>query len=163
MNPMDTGIFPAPMHSSYMGRLAMCAAMVACHIWIYSFMGHRPATSRAYSTGGHSHPLYPAHQSVFPTIFMATRWWKTFRTASIAPFTTHISLPYSNNVWTNALYTGNYVGSYGNIKGRRRAPWSTVIITWVNLWLGGARAILMANGIVSRVGLHSIYTPLPWV
>ena len=73
----------------------MCDAMVAFCLWMYSFMGQIPVTSRASSTGGHPHPQSPACRSVFPIIFIITRWWKPSITANVAPFITHISLPYN--------------------------------------------------------------------
>ena len=55
MNMMYPRIFSAPLHSSYMGRSEMYAAMVVCIIWMYYLMGHIPATYRASYTGGHYH------------------------------------------------------------------------------------------------------------
>ena len=104
---MGLGIFSAPVHSSYMVWLEMCAAVVCCWIWMYYFMGHRYYASKAYSTGGHSHPQSPARRAILSWIILATRWWKSSRTVNIYTITTQLSLTYSNTVWTSDFYIIN--------------------------------------------------------
>ena len=106
----------------------MCAAMVDCRLWMYSLMGHIPVTYRDSSIGGHYQLLYPSFQYVFPAIFLSTWWWKLSRAVKIDPVTTQISHPYSNTVWTTALYINerehttdtDFVSTFGTIHHWRR-------------------------------------------
>ena len=72
MNILDTKIFFAHMHISYMGRQAICSKMLSFHRCIYSLMGHIPDISRASATGGHFYSPPNIRQAIIPTIRLAT-------------------------------------------------------------------------------------------
>ena len=104
MNLRDPIIYFDPVNSSYMWWLIMFTPMVDCRLWIYYLRFQRPATSRDYSTGGHSHLPYPACRSIFPIISLATWWWKPSITVNIVTSIIQTSLLYRNTIWTTAFY-----------------------------------------------------------
>ena len=67
-------------------------------------MGYIPAASNASEIDDHSHPSYPTCRSEIPSILQSIWWWNPYITFNIASVTTQLLLPYSNTVWTTALY-----------------------------------------------------------
>ena len=78
--------------------------MFACCLLMYSTMGYSPAASSASITGGYHHSLPAPHIVVIPVIRLSGRWWNPYRTFSITPGTTQLSLPYSITTQYTALY-----------------------------------------------------------
>ena len=65
--------------------------MMACHIWMYSFILHKPAATIVLATGGYYHYPISALQAVIPAIHQAALWWNPSSTFSISPITTQLS------------------------------------------------------------------------
>ena len=77
--------------------------MLACRIWIYSFIGHISTASNASTTDEHSHHSYQYFPSDIYDLLRTTWWWNSSRTFNIASVTNQLSLQYSNTVWNTAL------------------------------------------------------------
>ena len=90
---LDTGIFSAPRHSSYIGQFAIYSTIVACHFWIYYFIGHSSTASESSATNNHSHTPSLARQYGIPVIIQATPWWNPSITFRIVSVTNQLSLP----------------------------------------------------------------------
>ena len=78
--------------------------MLACCLWVYSFIFHRPAASIASAIRGYSHSPSFALQSTIPAILRADLWLNPSSTFSVSPITTELSLPYGSKVYATALY-----------------------------------------------------------
>ena len=59
-------------------------------------MGCIPTDSGAVPTRGYSHSLSAPRVDVIPVIRLAARWWNPYRTFSVSPVTTQISLLYNS-------------------------------------------------------------------
>ena len=75
--------------------------MVACYLWIYSFIRHIPAASTVSATGGYSHYLSSFLWAVIIAILQAALWWNPSSTFSIYPVITQLSLPYVSKFCAN--------------------------------------------------------------
>ena len=145
-----------PFHSSYIVQLVICAAIVDCHLYMYSLMGHISITSRYSSTGVHYRPPTPALQAVFPTLFLSTWWWKPSRAVNIDPITAQLSLTYRNTVWTTALYiisrdhtaATNFVITFATISYWRRS--------FLRFWYSSIYSLLLNATISLRYSKASV-------
>ena len=88
-----------------MRRQSMCTTKVTYRCWMYSLMVQNPSVFRASSTGGHSQSPPTVCQAVFPKIPLPTQWCILSITFNIVLITIQLSIPYSNTVFTTALYS----------------------------------------------------------
>ena len=71
-NILEPCISSTPVHRSYMGRLSIYSAMVACHLRMYYFIGQITAASKFSITDDHSHTSSLTHQDVILEILWVT-------------------------------------------------------------------------------------------
>ena len=92
------------VHSSYMGQQATLSTMVACCLQMYTPMGWIPSASIVSTIEGYSHSPPALRFSIILVIYCAARWQNPYRTLSISPVTTQLSLPYKITDCATAFY-----------------------------------------------------------